>query len=221
MQAVQREAVQAGMQQNTAAAATCETFWRLIDPLANLVTSTSRFCRGRTWKFWKKIQFPIYATIIESKVTGGAGRSEWIGSEAKVFQFCRRNNSFLVLSQTLRLKEGGDRVIDFSKRSQNRHCLERRWNPIRKGILLTIKSQNWRINKIVRPALFCWWNIGDNFSHFHLAVTSQHILFDVALLRCSNVTVKRYKTLRNTNVKFVYFVNCCPVSNVKVCDNPS
>ena len=87
-------------------------------------------------------------------------------------------------------KEGGDRGIDFSKRSQNWHCSERRWNPIRKGILLTTKSQNWRINKIVRLALFCWWNIGDNFSHFHLAVMSQHILFDVALLRCSNVTVQ-------------------------------
>ena len=95
------------------------------------------------------------------KVTGGAGRSEWIGSEAKVFQFCRRNNSFLVLSQTLRLKEGGDRVIDFSKRSQNRHCLERRWNPIRKGILLTTKSQNWRINKNCTTSFVLlmkyWW----------------------------------------------------------------
>ena len=101
-----------------------------------------------------------------------------------------QTKQLLPSSQSNSETEGGGRVIDFSKWSQNRHCSERRWNPIRKGILLTIKSQNWRINKIVRPALFCWWNIGDNFSHFHLAVTSQHILFDVALLRCSNVTVK-------------------------------
>ena len=150
------------MQQNTAAWAICETFRRLIDPLANLVTSTSRFCRGRTWKFWrKKVQFPIYATIIESKVTGGAGRSEWIGSEAKVFQFCRRNNSFLVLSQTLRRTERGGRVLKFSKWSQNRYCSERRWNPIRKGILLTTKSQNWRINKNCTTSFVLlmkyWW----------------------------------------------------------------